>query len=348
MSPYAWLAAVVPGFDRLRAPVRFGALSGFALSALAGYGVARLSRMALPLVRSTATAIALGAMAWPLLVHDPLIARDVATGSRIPRAYRWLAEHGEGGTLLELPIGPRLGVARNMAAARAMYMSTYHWLPLVNAHTGFPLPTYALTETWAQQLPSPDALRALTACTGLRWILLHGSDPRFSNIAGVAGVELRARFPVETLRREDLLYEVSLPADDECRRRLLDPSTAGGTFAGEPHGSVAVEGMSDTVARGLDSRITVEVENGDDHPWQAVRVSRRDRVQIAARWLVPSERAAYDREDVLLPADVAPGTRLRFEAWFQHPRRPGSYVLEIGLVRGETAGTVVARSIWVE
>src|SRR6185503_14340988 len=49
MSPYAWLAAVVPGFDRLRAPVRFGALSGFALSALAGYGVARLAQMASPL-----------------------------------------------------------------------------------------------------------------------------------------------------------------------------------------------------------------------------------------------------------------------------------------------------------
>ncbi len=348
MSPYAWLAVLVPGFDRLRAPVRFGALSGFALSVLAGYGVARLAHMASPLVRGTATAIALGAMAWPLVVHDPLIARDVATGSRIPKAYRWLAERGEGGTLLELPIGPRLGVARNMAAARAMYMSTYHWLPLVNAHTGFPLPTYALTETWAQQLPSPDALRALTACTGLRWILLHGSDPRFSKIAEVSGVELRARFPVETLRREDLLYEVSLPADDECRRRLLEPSTVDSTSDGEPRGWVAVEGLSDTLARGLDSRIMLEVENGDDRPWQAVTLSRRDRVQIAARWLMPSDRAEYDREDVLLPADVAPGTRLRFEAWLQHPRRPGSYLLEIGLVRGETASAVVARSIRAE
>ena len=347
VSPYAWLAAVVPGFDRLRAPVRFGALSGFALSALAGYGVARLAS-ASPRLRWSAGSIALGALAWPLLVHDSLNARDVATGSHVPQVYRWLAERGEGGTLLELPIGPRLGVARNIAAARAMYMSTYHWLPLVNAHTGFPLPTYALTEAWAQQLPSPDALRVLTACTGLRWILLHGSDPRFSHIDGVPGVALRARFPVETLRREDRLYEVSLPADDECRRRLLEP-TVGSTPAGEPRGSVTVEGLSDTLARGLDSRITLEVENGEDRPWQAVMPSRRDRVQIAARWLVPSDRAEYDREDVLLPADVAPGGRLRFEAWLLHPRRAGSYLLEIGLVRGDATGsTGVARQMRVE
>jgi hypothetical protein len=43
--PYAWLYAVVPGFNALRAPARFNALVMLSVAVLAGYGVAALSAL---------------------------------------------------------------------------------------------------------------------------------------------------------------------------------------------------------------------------------------------------------------------------------------------------------------
>jgi hypothetical protein len=353
VAPYRWLAAVVPGFDRLRAPVRFGAVTGFALSVLAGYGVAALAALRGP---GTARLVAgrVGALlvfAWvalPLVRHPPVVPGAVPTGSRVPPVYRWLAAHGDGGTLLELPIGARLGLSQTAAAARAMYMSTYHWLPLVNAYTGFPLPSHALTERWAQQLPSPEALRVLSGCTGLRWILVHGSDPRLASLDHVPGVRLRERFPRDASGGEDLLYEVTAADDAACRDRLRAPSVPIDDVSGRPpRGVLAVDGLSPTVVHGLDSRVVIEVENREEQRWEAVPVAPAARVWIMTRWIELQSGAEYDREDIPLPIDLAGGVPARFEAWLRHPKRPGDYRLDVALVRGDRAGAAVQRRVHV-
>src|SRR6185369_10359295 len=106
-----------------------------AVAALAGFGVAALERRAGTPARRLAVVAACVALAIvPGLRTGPIASWPVATPGRIPPVYDWLREHGEGGPLLELPIGPALGPQQNLFAATAMYHSIYHWLPLLNGH----------------------------------------------------------------------------------------------------------------------------------------------------------------------------------------------------------------------
>jgi hypothetical protein len=227
LAPFGWLAAVVPGLAHFRAPVLFGALAGFSLSALAGLGVARGLAAVRgagggAIVRGALGVAAIAAVLWPASLRSGLHAWPVATGRDLPPAYRWLAAHGDGGPLLEVPIGPALGLAHRYAAARAMYFSTYHWLPLLNGHTGYPPPSYAVVEELGARLPATDALRELVDCAGLRWVLAHGLPPATAALwQAQGGLRLRETFP-PVVEGSSRLYEVVLaprpPAARACTR----------------------------------------------------------------------------------------------------------------------------------
>ena len=208
---YDWLGAVVPGFGNLRAPARFAIVASFGTAGLAGFAVAAGMRAIEGRRRGRVLAPVIGAIV-PLAVLVPLarIPRitgwDVPVRGDVPAAYRWLALHGEGRPLLELPVRPAYG--RGQDAALAMYFSTYHWLPLVNGYSGYYPPSYDFIERNAARLPNADALQALVDCTGVGWLLVKASPPLAEPYwRGLRGVRFRASFP-GTSEWNDALYEV--------------------------------------------------------------------------------------------------------------------------------------------
>ena len=118
VAPFAWLAATVPGFDMVRVPARFGTLFAFGVSGLAGFGVAavidRLRTRTGALVAIVTVAGTL-AVVLPAARNPPLRVRRLPSGRVVPSVYNWLAQHGDGGPLLELPIGT--GVAAVVGGA---------------------------------------------------------------------------------------------------------------------------------------------------------------------------------------------------------------------------------------
>lgn len=224
--PFDWLSAVVPGFANNRHPVTFGILVALGLSGLAGFAVAYLTQRMNRSIWRGATAVMAGALVLLGTRGVHFAARPVPTGAEVPLVYRWLAENGEGAPLLELPIGlQRDSWSRRHAAARAMYFSTYHWLPTLNGHTGYPPASYAALERQAAALPDPAALRTLVACTGLRWILVHSAAPRQRQTwQATPGIRLWLDFSSADERRRggDLLYEVLRPSASDCQLPMVE------------------------------------------------------------------------------------------------------------------------------
>jgi hypothetical protein len=214
-APYAWLCALVPGFENMRAPSRFGCIASFGLSALAGLGIASLlaacrRRRGAMALRAAVAGLALLGVLGPPRVQNR--AWPIATARDLPAAYRWLAEHGEGGPLLEMPIGGPSALWGLRAAAKAMYFSTYHWLPLLNGHTSYVPRSYAVVKATAMDLPDRAALQRLVDCAGLRWILVHAEGQRSKRPwEGLVGLELRASFPHDHRMGPDRLFEATVP-----------------------------------------------------------------------------------------------------------------------------------------
>jgi hypothetical protein len=169
--------ALVPGFRYLRDQYRFLTLASLGIYALAAIGI-QAGYAALRERWQPAAPLALAALlliaAAPLATLQIPVTPALAT-SEPPPVYAWLAEHGDGGTVLELPISKNLGDA--YLDAGYMFFSTWHWLPLVNGYTGHPPRAhYDRMRALAARLPDDEAVDALVAETGLRWIVVHGDE----------------------------------------------------------------------------------------------------------------------------------------------------------------------------
>lgn len=160
---YRLLADVMPGFHTLREPVRFVIVPQLAAVLLAGGGIASLARR----WARVGALLACALVAWAVVqnVHGTLPLRAVG----VPEPYRYLARCGAGDPLLELPAWH---VGLEWRDAERSFLSTYHWLPLLNGRSGYSPPIKELNMALARQLPSPDALAELRATTSVRWILV--------------------------------------------------------------------------------------------------------------------------------------------------------------------------------
>lgn len=172
--PYRLLAEVVPGFSAMRAPQRFGALVTLAVAGLAGLGLAALrARLRARGRPRLARALALAAVAGLCLEVRPrgLATTTMPTGAAVHPVYRWLAAHGEGGAVVELPMA-RDQLYRH---SLAMYHSIFHWLPIANGYSPYPPPSFRAAFAAAERLPDPAALRELFAHAPVRWLVVHRS-----------------------------------------------------------------------------------------------------------------------------------------------------------------------------
>jgi hypothetical protein len=194
---YHQLYELVPGFDALRVPGRFGVLVTTGLAVLAGFAAAALARR-LPDTRWRGVAlIALGGFAVLEVWAVPLKLRTVPLSPG--PADRWLATRPGAEAVLVLPMyEPRVSHLESLR----LLGSTAHWRPLVNGYAGELPPDYVADVAVLNTFPAPAAVARLRAIH-VRYAVVHlgqyPAEPRARLAAALArpppGVTRVATFP---------------------------------------------------------------------------------------------------------------------------------------------------------
>jgi len=336
-SPWGLLSAWIPGFSAIRTTGRFVVILHLALALLAGLGFERLAgafafagsrRTILTWTAAAVTAIAavIGFGSLPALPLNP-----VATGDRVPPAYRWLARAGQGRALLEIPPGDFAG------AARRMYLSSYHWLPIVEGYTGYRPTTAFFLQRIAKGLPSRAALQELVDMADIGWIVVHRdqlspAQRRSWDRLELPGLRLEKDFG------DQRVYRVTLRPENDRRARLTSTTE---TYEGTP---IAV--LGDTcpgklrVARAAPdpwpayskATINIEIENLGQDAWPAFAVYPRNLVELEVGFGPPG-REPRTLGRVRLLGDVQPGVPIRVPWTMRAPVATGDYELVFSLVQ---------------
>jgi hypothetical protein len=202
--PYRLLMEVVPGFSAMRVPHRFGALVTVAATALAGLVLATIRNPLLARGRTRLAALvpALVVVAALVEVYRPGTRTvRIPVGSTMPLGHQWLAAHGEGGPMIELPTcGADL-----LRQSLVMYESTAHWLPIANGYTPYPPRSFIEIMDGACHVPDPLALDRMLAVAPLRWVLVRrilvqpDAWPTWQAVFANAGLRIAAEFPEATI-----------------------------------------------------------------------------------------------------------------------------------------------------
>jgi hypothetical protein len=339
MGPFAslfgleigWLhdlaARLVPGWSALRVYGRFTIAAWLALSLLAALPFARGVRWLGPhrIPLAFAAALLVASLAWSAsrieirTLPPPDVVRDTM-------AYRWLAEHGEGDPVLEWPM--QFG----RVDSEHMYLSTLHWLPLVNGYSGHRPPSNELLASLAASLPDPAAARSLLQLNVARWLVVHLRRPGWGARPWQRLLEVRAR---ERFKRGDLrIYE--LPFEKGKTSPLRQPTHEELTILGTPRRALRgreLEAEIDPLTREIESLgsnewVALRVRNRSPVPWPALAAERDGLVGLTFRIRKPGEeRFRPLRGFARLPADLGPGQRATLRARLYTPREQGDYEL---------------------
>ncbi|MFP6663289.1 MAG: hypothetical protein VCC00_03695 [Deltaproteobacteria bacterium] len=346
---YDLFGTVVPGFASIRGPVRFFVLPILATALLAGCGVADLLTLAQRRVPRSARIG--GPILLALLAIFVVAERRPAGGWKIHPVpahpaendpYFWLAEHGEKGALLELPMHRNVmepGALR--ATGRAMLGSTRHWLPILNGYTGHPPASSGLIATLATRLPDARAFADLCAITDLRWILLHtGLDPatraRWQHAEGLP-LRRAQSFPRSTL------FEVTRKCGEATERLRAELA---GERQGRTLGDIPLDALDTSALRaelrlelpihlraGVQQWIKVSLHNHGELPWPGLTSQTNGRLALQTRWRIGGgDEIQYNDAAAPLAADLQPGETLPASVG-AFPPQAGEHILEIGLVQ---------------
>jgi hypothetical protein len=180
-AAYDWLYRVIPGFDGLRVPARYGMIAGLFIAAAAGCGAASLERLRFgrALVIGACALILVEGAALPLDINRPSDTFDHAkatvpygalpTRDEIPPVDRFVATLPGNAPIVEFPFG-------EYALERYyMYFSTVHWHPLLNGYSGdFPEVYRAHRAALRYVLTDPDTAWTVLSTSGARYAIVHG------------------------------------------------------------------------------------------------------------------------------------------------------------------------------
>jgi hypothetical protein len=361
-SVYEILMRVVPGFAGMRSPSRFLVLPLLSIAVLGGLGVARVIGVlgallgrpgrTIGTVLACAAAIALVVLRAPSL---PLALAPVQLNGVAYAAHAWLAKQPERGAVLDLPVmNSSMDGGAVLATGRAMVGSTLHFLPLVNGYTGHPPATSSLLLTLAQRLPDETAFRELCTLATPRWIVLHEALLSPTELAAwrtagdALGVDRVAEFG------RDAIYRVDRACAREVTAASIDPSARrGSTFGGAslaPIDRGGVKGrieatVPDRLQAGSFTWLWVDVHNDGSGILPGLSGAVPSSLQLQARWwdADTGSLVAFD-ETTPLARDLRPSESVRAQVGLAAPKRPGEYVVEIGLVQqgngwlGDAAG----------
>ncbi|HEU4939177.1 MAG TPA: hypothetical protein VFT39_22165 [Vicinamibacterales bacterium] len=163
---FSFLYQHVPAFDGLRAPARVAIFVIFCLSVLAAFGQSALEkatgkRLRRGLIAAIPAVLLLEYWVAPL----PLTAYPSAPSP----LYAWLAKQ-PAGVVAEFPMPRPNGLPSN--EARFAFMSTFHWMPLINGYSGYYPATYLNRLERLSTMPDAAALENLVGA-GVRYVIVH-------------------------------------------------------------------------------------------------------------------------------------------------------------------------------
>lgn len=342
-APFALLQAVIPGFDRVRSPVRFNVMATMCLSALAGVGVAGALRRIEARVSSGArwipgaAVVGLTLLSLPLAMQWPVPTRAITSADEVPPVYRWLAS-AEPGPLLELPFNDvTLHPFGTVEEARRMYLSTHHWHPLLNGYSGYAPPSYRVVSGLVGALPDAEALTLLRRATGLRYVVLHtdrmSADARSEWLARGAGLGVTRSFGKDAL--------LALPEmDADLRDRLRASDLGASTLVGTPLAAVRAEdrrarltivrAVPATALAGVPFDIALEVANVGSAIWPVLSTDAHRVVELMYRWQDRSGRELSTGTSPL-PYDLGPSRSVVTAMTVRPPATAGEALLTIGV-----------------
>ncbi|HEX5506010.1 MAG TPA: hypothetical protein VFW96_25560 [Thermomicrobiales bacterium] len=251
--PYRLLFNVVPGFDAMRAPERFGNVVLLGLAGAVSFGVAgvlerlggwgrrarrRSLRARLAWLPRALVALLLLAAVGAEYAHAPLHLRTVPP---TPAVDTWLAAQPPGVTI-ELPLGAP-SYALNREQLR-QYYSTANWQPRINGSSDItPLADDALRLDLTR-FPDPRTLGILQGL-GVRYVVVHRAEyapyeqdwlTARLNLYPTT-LRLRARFG------DDYAYELQPDARFAALARAIPPGADVFLSSGDPAGSDAYMAM---------------------------------------------------------------------------------------------------------
>jgi len=335
-SPYQVLARVVPGFAAIRLPFRFLVVAQLGVALLAALG---LERIVARLPRHLATPVAAVAVALALVVFPSRPAHTlqrVVAGASAPPVYRWLAVHGDGGALLELPPGDPATTARRMV------LGSEHWLPMLDGYSAYPPLSRDFLRDVADTLPGDEALQSLVDVVDVRWIVVHLAElepasRRAWEVARIPGLR-----PVERFG-DDLLFAVErVPVSDRRARVAATDATLGGVplapLGDDCRGvlQVALLDGARTVSPGAKLRLGIGVVNASQVSWPGLGFYPRYLVRVRTTFLrdgVPAVGSVAHP----IGADVPRGEQVTMTIGLTVPSTEGSYHLEIALEQDGTS-----------
>jgi hypothetical protein len=323
---YPLLVTWVPGFSTIRVPARFAVIVQLGFALLAAVGVERLvGRQRRAIAWGAAVAVVLAALLrmGPLA---PLRLERQPVGDAVPPVYEWLRSHGEGKAVLELPPVPV------DEAARRMFLSTTHWLPIVGGYSAYPPGVMAYVEWVAGELPEERAARALVDTVDVGWIVVHldqlpaaaAWEPRLPE-----GIAVAARFP------SALVLQVTRQGDRARQARMLSPDeTPDGLplrpLAAECRGSVEVSQRPPPLApAGTRLPLVLAFTNAGAQAWPGFGFVPRHLVH-ARYCFTRSGESTCRPQRVPIGVDVPPGARVEAViSGIVVPREPGNHVLHV-------------------
>jgi hypothetical protein len=343
---WALAAHFVPGFAGMRGATRFVVLPALGLAVLAGIGGAVLGRR---LGWAGSTLLLAGGLAL-VVVRTPRPGIGVTPVSlKGPRmaAYAWLAHHGDGRAVLELPI-MRSGMEFGPLSDTGRYMlgSTLHWAPLVNGYTGHPPPSYTILAALGQRLPRRDAFEPLCDLIRLGWVVVHEGSlhprdrPQWQTTrlpiplvpvwSGAGDVIYRVEERCGALEPE-LRHELTVPDEGFAGRTITGVSRAP-LPASARRASLVAELPTEGIA-GLYASLWTRVGNESDVIWPGATTREPGRLALQARWRdATSGVVVHESPLEPLARDLAPGQTVEAFVGTMLPP-PGQYHLEVGLLQ---------------
>lgn len=189
--PQYLLAVTLRLYETIRAPGRLGVAAMIAACILSGIGFAEITHALVgnasrTILRRTVHGL-LAACALLALYFVPSPGTNVAAAvyptrgvPTIPPSFAPALAAADG-PLLHVPVfapGKRSWPSSNWNA-NAMYLSTYHWQPLLNGYSSYWPTGFIRRMQLAEDLPDPLAMTRLVRVTGLRtvWVHLYGLQP---------------------------------------------------------------------------------------------------------------------------------------------------------------------------
>jgi hypothetical protein len=284
VGPYVWLRSVVPGLGAVRTPSRFGmfAVVGVAVLAAAAFAFLRAR------TRARGTRLALTLAGFGLLLAEmwalPVGLADPDHGIGDHRdVVGWLEEHGQGESVLELPMAEATGETALAREVRAMRRALRHRNPIVNGYAGYAPEPFLQVRNAVRDDPAGRGRRYLDAL-GVRHVLVHDHEYRAARreaIVAALGGQVAfetGRDSVVRLQGSGPAMPVRPPASASFRSEPREGAALGVPLAPAPRARFVLPEPGQTLRLSWPDRLGRTVTEG-------VRLRGSVLVDAGARWV---------------------------------------------------------------